>query len=171
METWRDISVIIAMLVANGLAIMTYYRWTRRQGSRRSSKEEVKTLDSIEEEIQVANNQPRESIIYGITREEYEKRIIQLEDFIAKEDSKSKSESSSSRKSSLGSPISSDIEVDQTADGISINDEISFEDEPEIIEDEVEEIKISSDENVSSNIWKIWHFRGDLSLKFLMFYP
>ena len=32
METWRDISVIIAMLVANGLAIMTYYRWTRRQG-------------------------------------------------------------------------------------------------------------------------------------------
>ena len=87
-----------------------------------------------------------------------------MEDFIAKEDSKSKSESSSSRKSSLGSPISSDIEVDQT-------DEISFEDEPEIIEDEVEEIKISSDENVSSNIWKIWHFRGDLSLKFLMFYP
>ena len=32
METWRDISVIIAMLVANGLAIMTYYRWTKRQG-------------------------------------------------------------------------------------------------------------------------------------------
>ena len=48
------------------------------KGSRRSSKEEVKTLDSIEEEIQVANNQPRESIIYGITREEYEKRIVSL---------------------------------------------------------------------------------------------
>merc|ERR1712131_518271 len=99
METWRDISVIIAMLVANGLAIMTYYRWTKRQGSRRPSQEEVKDLDSVEEEIQVANNQPRESIIHGITREEYEKRITQLEDFIAKEDSKSKSESSSSCRS------------------------------------------------------------------------
>merc|ERR1712131_166449 len=137
METWRDISVIIAMLVANGLAIMTYYRWTKRQGSRRPSQEEVKDLDSVEEEIQVANNQPRESIIYGITREEYEKRITQLEDFIAKEDSKSKSEtSSSSRKSSLGSPISSDIEVNEDVES-SEGEEASkdsFDDEPEIIE-------------------------------------
>ena len=36
----------------------------------------MKDLDSVEEEIQPANNQPRESIIYGITREEYEKRIV-----------------------------------------------------------------------------------------------
>ena len=73
----------------------------------------------------------------------------QLEDFIAKEDSKSKSESSSSRKSSLGSPISSDIEVNNTEAGE--DDEVSFEDEPEIIEDEIEEVKISSDEKVSSD--------------------
>ena len=73
----------------------------------------------------------------------------QLEDFIAKEDSKSKSESSSSRKSSLGSPISSDVEVNNTEAGE--DDEVSFEDEPEIIEDDIEEVKISSDEKVSLN--------------------
>merc|ERR1712131_265831 len=148
METWRDISVIIAMLVANGLAIMTYYRWTKRQGSRRPSQEEVKDQNSVEEEIQVANNQPRESIIYGITREEYEKRITQLEDFIAKEDSKSKSESSSSRKSSLGSPISSDIEANEDLESSEAEEasKESFDDEPEIIEDEIEEIQISSEE-------------------------
>ena len=72
-----------------------------------------------------------------------------MEDFIAKEDSKSKSESSSSRKSSLGSPISSDVEVNNTEAGE--EDEVSFEDEPEIIEDEIEEVKISSDEKVSSD--------------------
>ena len=66
-----------------------------------------------------------------------------MEDFIAKEDSKSKSESSSSRKSSLGSPISSDIEVNETEAG-----EVSFDDEPEIIEDEIQEIQISSEEKV-----------------------
>ena len=72
-----------------------------------------------------------------------------MEDFIAKEDSKSKSESSSSRKSSLGSPISSDIEVNHTE--ATEDDEVSFEDEPEIIEDDIEEVKISSDEKVSLN--------------------
>ena len=77
----------------------------------------------------------------------------QLEDFIAKEDSKSKSESSSSRKSSLGSPISSDIEVNETLESSASEGAAkdSFDDEPEIIEDEIEEIQISSEEKVSAD--------------------
>ena len=71
-----------------------------------------------------------------------------MEDFIAKEDSKSKSESSSSRKSSLGSPIFSDIEVNETLESSEASKE-SFDDEPEIIEDEIQEIQISSEEKVS----------------------
>ena len=77
----------------------------------------------------------------------------QLEDFIAKEDSKSKSESSSSRKSSLGSPISSDIEVNEIIESSASEEAAkdSFDDEPEIIEDEIEEIQISSEEKVSAD--------------------
>ena len=86
----------------------------------------------------------------------------QLEDFIAKEDSKSKSESSSSRKSSLGFSISSDIEVNKTEAGE--GDEESFDDEPEIIEDEIQEIQISSEEKVS-DFYKIGHFRIYLSFE------
>ena len=86
----------------------------------------------------------------------------QLEDFIAKEDSKSKSESSSSRKSSLGSPISSDIEVNETEAGE--GDEVSFDDESEIIEDEIQEIQISSEEKVS-DFCKNGHLRVNLSFE------
>jgi len=148
METWRDISVIIAMLVANGLAIITYYKWTKRQELKQTSKDlkrEDDDLTEAEEEITTAHNQPRESIIYGITREEYEKRIVQLEDFIAKEDTKSKQGSeSSSRKSSLESPVSSvTFEADEFDKDESVD---QSSDEPEIIEEEIEPINHSTDE-------------------------
>ena len=91
-----------------------------------------------------------------------------MEDFIAKEDSKSKSESSSSRKSSLGSPISSDIEVNETEAGE--GDEVSFDDEPEIIEDEIQEIQISSEEKVSDFCKKIGISGSTYPLKFKMKY-
>ena len=84
----------------------------------------------------------------------------QLEDFIAKEDSKSKSESSSSRESSLGSPISSDIEANED-----LKSKDSFDDEPEIIEDETEEIQISSEEKVS-DYKKLVIFGSTYPLKF-----
>ena len=91
----------------------------------------------------------------------------QLEDFIAKEDSKSKSESSSSRKSSLGSPISSDIEANEDLESSEAEDasKESFDDEPEIIEDEIEEIQISSEEKVS-DYKKLVIFGSTYPLKF-----
>ena len=89
-----------------------------------------------------------------------------MEDFIAKEDSKSKSESSSSRKSSLGSPISSDIEANEDLESTEAEEasKDSFDDEPEIIEDEIEEIQISSEEKVSG-LGKNGDFRVHLSFE------
>ena len=89
-----------------------------------------------------------------------------MEDFIAKEDSKSKSDSSSSRKSSLGSPISSDIEANEDLESSEAEEasKDSFDDEPEIIEDEIEEIQISSEEKVSGSE-KNGHLRVYLSFE------